>query len=276
MNDIKFRDTTFALYANHPNPESINWKFCTKDEYLEMEKVFTNNVKFFDPFVIENFYDEDDFEELRSVLLSVPLENIVYTKQMNKWEDAVPIPQKFFEKALEKIRKVLGTEDIELGYYLYAHHQITKDGRKPFLQVHLDWSPGSYMIDLHIGGNRDWGFVAHDKEFITKPNDAVIVQPEFDFHYRPAWNSDDPNEFYQVLFLHLIRKDHWKNLFGMEFMQDEKFLKFQQQRLHIWQPLYVELASSIEALPDLVFSHDNDITETDKRVLGVSKKENAQ
>lgn len=272
---VNFRNTTFALYENHPAPETIEWKFCTKEEYLEMEQMFTKNVKFFDPFVIENFFDEDDFKELRDHLSSIPLEQIVYTKQMNKWEDAVPIPNKFFDKALTRIREALGTEDVYLGYYLYAHHQITADGRKPFLQLHLDWSPGSYMIDLHIGGNRDWGFVAHDKEFFTKPNDAVIVQPEFDFHYRPAWASEDPSDYYQVLFFHLIRTDHWKNLFGIEYIQDPKFLRFQHQRLHIWEPLYLEFLKQHPELPQPLFGNDSDLGDGDKSILGVQSKEKA-
>lgn len=270
---VNFKETAFALYENHPDPDSIEWKFCTKEEYLEVENIFTKNVKFFEPFIIEDFYDEEDFLELKNILTSFPLDKIAYTKQMNKWEDAVPIPQKFFNKALSKIRNVLGTEDIELGYYLYAHHQITSDGRKPVLQLHLDWSPGSYMIDLHIGGNRDWGFVAHDTEFITKPNDAVIVQPEFDFHYRPAWNSDNPKEYYQVLFLHLIRKDHWKNIFGVEYMRNEKFLNFQYQRIHIWQPEYIKLVMDVKELPRPVFGNDIDLTEGDKSLIGVKTKE---
>jgi hypothetical protein len=273
---VNFRDTTFALYANHPDPESIDWKFCSKEDYLEIENIFTKNVKFFDPFVIENFFEEEDFNELRDLLTSTPLDKIIYTKQMNKWEDAVPIPNKFFEKALDKIKKVLGTDDVELGYYLYAHHQITSEGRKPFLQIHLDWSPGSYMIDLHIGGNRDWGFVAHDKEFITKPNDAVIVQPEFDFHYRPDWASDNTEEYYQVLFFHLVRKDHWKNIFGIDYMKDEKFLAFQHQRLHIWQPLYVKFIKTLPHLPSPLFGDDRDLTEDDKSLLGVQTKEKTE
>ena len=97
------------------------------------------------------------------------------------------------------------------------------------------------MVDLHIGGNRDWGFVAHDKEFITKPNDAIIVQPEMDFHYRPDWNSDDPSENYKALFFHLIRKDHWKNLYGNEFITDKDFLAFQQCKPQLLESLLLLL-----------------------------------
>jgi len=269
---VNFRDTTFAMMENHPNPESIDWKFCSRDQYMKFEEMFRKNVKFFDPFLVSDFYEKSDFEELRGILEAKDVKDIAYTKQMNKWEDAVAIPQHFFDKAIKRTQDLLGTDDVELGYFLYAHHQITSEGRKPFLQVHLDWSPGCYMVDLHIGGNRDWGFVAHDKEFITKPNDAIIVQPELDFHYRPAWNSDDPNENYKVLFFHLIRKDHWRNLHGAEFQSDSDYLAFQNQRLDIWQPLYVDHVLSVPVLPAPVFSNDDDITEDDKRLFNVEKK----
>ena len=73
------------------------------------------------------------------------------------------------------------------------------------------------------------------------------------------------------LFFHLIRKDHWKNLHGPEFIKDKNFLAFQNQRLHIWQPLYVKHVESIKTLPPVVFSHDNDITEDDKRLFNIEK-----
>lgn len=268
---INFTDTKFAFLENHPNPAAIKWMFCSKDHYLKFEDMFRKNAIFFDPFLVDTFFDDNDFLELQDLLNKNKLTEIAYTKQMNKWEDAVYIPQKFFDMAIEKTQDLLKTKDIELGYYLYAHHQITDDGRKPFLQVHLDWSPGSYMVDLHIGGNRDWGFVAHDKEFITKPNQAIIVQPEFDFHYRPSWNSDDKGDYYQALFFHLVRKDHWKNIFGMDYISDKDFLAFQKQRLFIWQDIYVKHIKNNPELPEPVFGNDSGITEDDKRLFGVKK-----
>jgi len=242
---VNFKNTTFAMLENHPDESMIQWTHCTRDHYLKFEEMFRKNVLFFDPFLVDGFFEKSDFEELKGILEAKDI----------------------------KAQEILGTEDVELGYYLYAHHQITAEGRKPFLQVHLDWSPGCYMVDLHIGGNRDWGFVAHDKEFITKPNDAIIVQPELDFHYRPAWGSSDPSENYKAVFFHLIRKDHWKNLYGNDFIRDKDFLAFQQQRLAIWQDLYVKHVRSIPGLPEPVFSTDEGLTEDDKRVYNVEKKE---
>ena len=175
---INFKDTTFAMLENHPDETMIDWSYCTRDIYLKFEAMFRKNVLFFDPFLVNSFYDDSDFQELKGMLESKDKKDIAYTKQMNKWEDRVEIPQHFFDKAIKRTQDLLGTKDVELGYYLYAHHQITEDGRKPFLQVHLDWSPGCYMIDLHIGGNRDWGFVAHDKEFITKVKILNVFSPE--------------------------------------------------------------------------------------------------
>lgn len=269
---INFRNTKFAMLENHPDESMIEWKHCSRDHYLKFEEMFKKNVLFFDPFLVNSFYENSDFEELKEILESKDVKDIAYTKQMNKWEDVVPIPQHFFDKAIKRTQDLLGTNDIELGYFLYAHHQITNEGRKPFLQVHLDWSPGCYMVDLHIGGNRDWGFVAHDKEFITKPNDAIIVQPELDFHYRPSWNSEDTNENYKALFFHLIRKDHWKNLYGQQFQSSADYLSFQNQRAYIWERLYIKHILSIPGLSAPVFGNDNDITEDDKRLFNVEKE----
>lgn len=269
---VNFKNSTFAMLENHPEPEAIKWDICSKEHYKKFEDMFFKNVLLFEPFLVENFFESSDFEELQGILTSYDVKDIAYTKQMNKWEDAVKIPQHFFDKAIKRTQDLLGTDDVELGYYLYAHHQITSDGRKPFLQVHLDWSPGCYMVDLHIGGNRDWGFIAHDKEFITKPNDAIIVQPELDFHYRPEWNSNNPNEYYQVLFFHLIRKDHWKNLYGNEFITDKDFLAFQKQRLAIWEHRYVNHVLSVNGLPSPVFGDDTGLTDNDLRMFNVEKK----
>jgi hypothetical protein len=138
---------------------------------------------------------------------------------------------------------------------MYAHHQITKDERIPKLPLHIDWAPGSYMVDLHIGGNRDWPFVARYSEFICKPNQAIICQPQFDYHYRPSWNSNNPDEYYQAIFFHLVNKNHWvkesdfanrskeldlKYKFGNDFRDTEVFQNFQNQRHFIFDDIYIK------------------------------------
>lgn len=271
--EVIFQDSKFAMYKNHPDKENINWKYMSKEEYLKWEEEFFEDALLFEPFLIEEFYSEEDFAELKEFLQSKPLEEIAYTKQMNKWEDHVALPQKFIDIAISNVKKALGTDDVELGYYLFAHHQITAEGQKPFLQVHLDWSPGTYMVDLHLGGNRDWSIVCHDKEFVTKPNQAVLVQPEIDLHYREPWKNDDPNEYYQAVFFHLVRKNHWKNKHGFEFQSDPGFLNFQMQRLEMFEPHYLDLVDSNPNLPVTTLGDDSKITEDDKRLLGVTKAE---
>lgn len=269
--EVVFQDSKFAMYKNHPDKENIDWKHMSKEEYLAWEEEFFAEALLFEPFIIEDFYSDEDFEELREFLQSKKLSEIAYTKQMNKWEDHIELPKKFIDIAIENVKKALGTEDVELGYYLFAHHQITEDGKKPFLQVHLDWSPGTYMVDLHLGGNRDWSFIAHDKEFITKPNQAILVQPEIDLHYREPWGNDDKDEYYQAVFFHLIRKRHWKNKHGFNFQADEDFLRFQQQRIHMFEPLYFDLVDSIPELSPTTIGDDTGLTEDDKRILGVDR-----
>lgn len=278
------------LLKNFPEDiEDIDWTFCSKEDYIELENIMTDGVVFFEPFLVENFYPEDMFDELVELLTSNKLENIDYSHQMNKWEEGVEIPQKFIDYAVEKIKTLLGCEDIIFGYHMYAHHQLTSDGRVPKLPLHIDWSPGPYMIDLHIGGNRDWGFVARYKEFITKPNQAIICQPQFDYHYRPSWSSEDPSDYYQALFFHLINKNHWSrkplapgvdrpkelevsNKFGQHFRESEKFINFQKQRRQIFEKYYLKSLYNGDA-PDIPW--DETPTKEDSQVhqrKGVTSK----
>jgi hypothetical protein len=254
------------LLKNFPVSEDlINWKYLSKEEYEVIEDIMTKDVVFFDPFVIEDFYPQEMFDELVGIFKSKNLETLDYSKQMNKWEQSIDIPQKFYDYALKKVKESIGTDDIEISYSMYAHHQITSEGRVPRLPIHIDWSPGSYMIDLHIGGNRDWGFVARYENFITKPNQAIICQPQFDFHYRPSWANKNIEEYYQAFFIHLINKNHWSNKkenpkvdrpveieklydFGREFIDSEVFINFQNQRKEIFTKYYM-LTSQKYGLP---------------------------
>jgi hypothetical protein len=241
---------------HHPDPESIDWKYLDKETYLEIDGIINDGVKIFDPFIVDNFYPNNMFEELVEICTKPKLEDVDYSNQMNKWEEQLEIPQKFIDYAINKVKELVGTDDVVEGYHMYAHHQITSDGRRPVLPVHVDWSPGSYMVDLQIGGNRDWGFVAGYQNFICKPNQAVICQPQIDFHYRPSWGTDDPNAYYQAIFFHLLNKNHWriessrgisnrseylekKYNFGKYFRETEVFKNYQNQRKLIFEEDYV-------------------------------------
>lgn len=247
------------LLKNHPNTESIEWKFLDKDTYVEVENILTDGVKLFNPFMVDNFFSTEDFQELVDLCTSYELSKLDYSNQMNKWEQNLHIPEKFEQLALNKLKSLLDIDDAQIQYTMYAHHQITEDGRIPKLPLHIDWAPGSYMIDLQIGGNRDWGFVAKYENFICKPNQAVICQPQFDYHYRPSWNSTDPKEYYQAIFFHIVNKNHWvvldgnershylnnKYSFGEEFRNSEVFANFQKQRNLIFEESYIKKIMSI-------------------------------
>jgi hypothetical protein len=245
----------YTLLKNHPHPELIPWKFLDKETYLEMEHILTDGVVFFEPFLIDNFYDEEDFEELKQIVESYELTKLNYTYQMNKWEERLPLPQKFIDIAIEKVKKAVGTDDMVLACHMYAHHQRTEDGRFPKLPLHIDKSPGSYMIDIHIGGNRDWEFGASFSGFNTKPNQAVVCQPEHEWHWRPDWNSENPNDTYKILMIHLRNKNHWsvpsdftmqnrplelnaKYPFGVEFQKSKVYSDYFMQKISMYESFY--------------------------------------
>lgn len=256
------------LYINHPDPDNIDWKFLSKEDYLAHEKILTDDIVFFEPFLVEDFFPQEMFDELLSILNSYELDKVDFSHQMNKWEEGVEIPQKFIDYAVEKVRLLIGTDDVHFGYHMYAHHQITSEGRVPRLPLHIDHAPGPYMVDLHIGGNRDWGFVAGNTNFITKPNQAIICQPQFDYHYRPSWANNDPKEYYQALFFHLINKNHWcvpsesptqsrseevnkMFEFGQNFRETDGFTNYLSQKRYMFDKIYIEehMVSGLPPIP---------------------------
>lgn len=258
MNNSTYLLEGHPLLRNIPADQlnKIDWHYISKEDYEEIENIMTAGVKLFDPFLIEDFYPQEMFDELLEICNSYDLQAIDFSHQMNKWEEGIQIPQKFMDYAVKRVKEALQIDDVMFAYHMYAHHQVTSEGRVPKLPLHLDWAPGSYMVDLHMGGNRDWGFVARYKNFITKPNQAIICQPQFDYHYRPSWNSTDSEEYYQALFFHLINLNHWcvpssypkqtrsdylnnKYEFGAEFRNTEIFINFQKQRRHIFDAAYL-------------------------------------
>ena len=260
------------LLRNHPDVDSIEWRYLDKETYVEIENILTDGVKLFDPFLVDEFYPQEMFDELVSICTSNDLSKLDYSHQMNKWEEGVRIPQKFFDYAEKRVRDLLGTDDVIHGYHMYAHHQITSEGRVPKLGLHIDEAPGAYMVDLHIGGNRDWGFVARYNNFVCKPNQAIICQPQLDYHYRPSWESNNKEEYYQAFFIHMINKNHWtvpseakwgtrskeleeKYEFGQAFRDSEKFRLFNMQRLFTFRGLYVE-ENSKRKLPPIPWSEE--------------------
>jgi hypothetical protein len=258
------------ILSNFPgNIDDIDWKYIDKETYIEIENLLTKDVKLFDPIFVDQFYPQDMFDELVEICNSYDLSKVDYSHQMNKWEEGIHIPQKFIDYAVEKTKELVGIDDIQFGYHMYAHHQITSEGRVPKLPLHIDWAPGPYMVDLQIGGNRDWGFVARYKNYICKPNQAVICQPQFDYHYRPSWGSQDPAEYYQAIFFHLTNKNHWcwpkearcvdssrefwdnKYELGKDFRDTEVFSNFQQQRRYIFDIYYLSTLFKTDDVPSI-------------------------
>jgi hypothetical protein len=256
--NINFTDTKFSFLENHPDLSKIKWIFCSKDKYLKFEEMFKLNAIFFDSFLIDSFFDKNEFDELKQILMNSKLKENSYKKTMNRWQNNKVTPKKFLDKATTKLQDLLKTKDIELAYDSYVHYQKQVGGQDPLLPVHIDWSAGSYIIDLHIGGNKDWELVVHDKNFTTNLNQAVIFQPEFDFHYRSKWVNAKNDNYYQALFLNFKRKDHWQNIFGIDYVNDKDFILFQKQRMFIWKDLYIQYIKNNPLLPKPVLEDNYD------------------
>lgn len=243
---------------NHPDHDAIFWRDCDKETYEEIEEILTKDVVMYDPFMVDNFFSEEDFNELKEICTSHKLKSLDYNQHLQKWEQQIELPEHLINKALDRIRKLVGTEDIHLGYYFYTHFQLTEDGRRPRLPLHIDYSQGAYMIGLVIDKNKDWEVIAQDKIFNLQPNQAYISQPQHDYHWRPKWDSEDPNDYHSILLFHLINHNNWsipndstfqdrpKELndkfpdFGPSFISNPKYVAYRMQQRITFDPIYIE------------------------------------
>jgi hypothetical protein len=255
------------LLRNHPNPDSINWRFCDKETYLEIENLLTDGVTLYDPFQIDSYLSEEDFAELKSICVSHTLKSMDYNQHLQKWEEQIELPQHLLDKILNRVRNAVGTEDIHIGYYYYTHHQITEDGRVPRLPLHIDYSQGAYMVGLVINKNRDWEVVAQDKVFNLQENQAYISQPQFDYHWRPSWGNQNKDEYHAILLFHLINRNNWSIAnddpfqnreqkindrfpdLGPKFISNEDYDKYRMQQRAIFDSIYIDLHSQSDLPP---------------------------
>lgn len=245
------------LLVNHPDINSIKWDICDKDKYEEFENLLTDGVKMFDPFQVNDFFSEEDFKELKNVCMSNSLKSLDYNQHLNKWEQQIQIPQHLIDKALDKVKKLIGVEDIHMGYYYYTHHQISEDGRSPKLPLHIDYSQGPYMLGIVISKNMDWEIIAQDKVFYLEENQAYISQPQHDYHWRPKWNITDPDRYHSILLFHFINRNNWSVPndsplqqrserinnkfpdFGPNFVFNEDYDLYRRQQRVIFDPIYI-------------------------------------
>jgi hypothetical protein len=248
--------SSYAVVKGKLDPDQIEWKFLDKKTYLKIEEAYIADTQFFDSFTVDNFLSREDLMHVQNVLNKQDLSKMNYVRDMNKWSEPLFLSTKVKENILKKMKEVLNNDDIQLQDYFYSHHQVTSTGRVPRLPVHIDWVPGTYVVDIRIGGNLDWEFVHGLNSHNLKINQAVICQPEFDYHYRPAWPGKNNEDFHQSVFLHMTKKNHWsltdsessgrnpelvKELgLGPSFCTSELFSKWRKQTGHIFKQKYLD------------------------------------
>jgi hypothetical protein len=280
--------SNYAVVKGKLDPDQIDWKFLDKETYLDIEKVYLDQTQFYESFTVDNFFNEEDLAHVQDILNKQDLTKMYYARDMNKWSQPLFMSKTVRDNALNKMKQILNNDDILFQDYFYSHHQKSSDGRVPRLPSHIDWVPGTYVVDIRIGGNIDWEFVHGLNSHKLKTNQAVVCQPEFDFHYRPIWPGKNPEDFHQSVFFHMIKKDHWilpesqiidrdpeisaitKRLeIGPHFPVSDLFKKWRKQTGHIFKSIYLEetikLGLPKSQIEDLPTKEDQCIT----RELGV-------
>jgi hypothetical protein len=85
-------------------------------------------------------------------------------------------------------------------------------------------------MDIVIDGTIDWPLVINGTSFSNVPNSVFFIRGEEDTHGRPAFPSENENDYLILLFVHLANKDSdymrmSKKIFSMEESAMKAFLK---------------------------------------------------
>jgi hypothetical protein len=217
----------------------------------ELKILMDSGVKVKKPFLVDNFLSEEDFLELKNFLQSYDYKSLDFSDIMNKYEQTVDVSSSLVKKVDERARELFGSATMIPAYHMFAHHQITEDGDVPLLSLHLDESPGTYVVDLIIDYSVEWPIVIDKQIFYPKPNQAVLFYAEDQMHYRPKWPSDSREDFYQAIFFHYTEPDHWSKRLGISHRESQEAqLYFKNKRNEAYRHYFMN-KSSTYSLPEI-------------------------
>ena len=195
-----------------------------------MRNTMTSGVSVKPAFIIDNFLPEEDFQKLKNLVQSNNYRSLDFSDIMNKYEETVDIGGDIPKKVDELARKYFESETMIPAYHMFAHHEITENGDTPLLPLHLDESPGTYVVDLIIDYSVEWPIVIDKQIFTPKPNQAVLFYAEDQLHYRPHWPSKSPDDFYQAIFFHYIEPNHWSKTLGIGHRTSDEAQEFFREK----------------------------------------------
>lgn len=194
--------------------------------YKEIEEIFNVDTDF-ESVEIDNFFEQEDFEKIQSIILSDYAGNDVpYDKGLGRYSAGNNISAtRCIFLSEEKISNLLG-EEYKLSGHYSVKYQI-KDDSIPMLYDHRDTQGGNITVDLVIDSTIDWEIGIGDKLYKeSKVGNAIVFNGQSLNHWRPEYPSKNKSDYIVLMFLVFAKPSHWIFTHGKEF--EKVFSKVQQ------------------------------------------------
>lgn len=159
------------------------------------------------PHIVHNYLSKKNFKTLKAAALKT-LENAPYDPLIARYTGSVEIPDEVNEELLSKVRSICKRDDLLVAYNYLVKYQI-KDQCIPHLWEHVDQNGSHVSVNMTISKSTDWKLIVERQTFELEENSAVLFLGQEHDHARPAYPSDNPEDYVIQLFLEYATPDHW-------------------------------------------------------------------
>ena len=167
-------------------------------------------------FKVSNVFSQEIFSEIKTTIKEKanwgPGSSNTYHSIPGRWVDETHLTAELEAKIADKCRELFGEEDLIPAFTFIARYQ-PQGTVTPYLWEHMDQNACQYLLDFCVEMNEldDWGVIVDDELFSEEENSAIFFHGQQQTHARPPYPSKNKDSYIVVLFMALIKPDHWAN-----------------------------------------------------------------
>lgn len=159
------------------------------------------------PHIVHDYLSPENFATLKDEVLRA-IATFPYDSHIGRWAGSLTIPEKVNEELLSRIRTICKRDDIVPAYNYLVKYQI-KDGCIPHLWEHTDQNGSHISVNITIAKSVSWKLIVERQVFELSENSAVVFLGQEHDHARPAFPTDNPDDYVIQFFLEYATPDHW-------------------------------------------------------------------
>jgi hypothetical protein len=162
----------------------------------------------FGPKIIENFFNTDQVNFLKSLQASQEQDNFLepFNGRISKGIDINSLREDILEVIFDSLKNITDTEFVptDWGFTRYEN----KYG-KPILHPHVDGNKTEIIVDYQLETNIDWPIYIGGDKYCLKDNNAAIFSGSEIPHWRPNIEFKD-GDFVTMIFFHFVTRSFFE------------------------------------------------------------------